>query len=39
MKKEFVGRKPKTSYNATKLGKEEFKKHLNNLENIIKNNK
>ncbi len=39
IKKEFVGRKPRTAYNATKLGKLEFSNHLTVLENIIKNAK
>jgi DNA-binding HxlR family transcriptional regulator len=39
MKKEFIGRKPKTTYNATNKGKKEFQIHLKNLENLIKNNK
>lgn len=33
--KEFVGRKPRTSYSATKLGKVAFKTHLNALEKLI----
>ncbi len=35
-KKEFVARKPKTSYQATPEGKEAFRKHLNALEELIK---
>lgn len=38
IEKQFIGRKPNTSYNATKLGKLEFKKHITALENIINNN-
>ena len=38
IQKQFVGRKPKTTYNATDLGRNEFKKHLENLEKIIKGN-
>lgn len=38
IKKEFVGKKPKTSFEATKLGKQAFKKHLNALEKLIKDN-
>jgi len=34
--KEFVGRKPKTSYAATNLGKQLFKQHLTALEKLIK---
>ena len=36
--KEFVGKKPKTSFKATKIGKREFKKHLSALENLLKKN-
>ena len=36
LKKEFVGRKPKTSYKATKLGKKAFQDHLLALEKLIK---
>ena len=36
--KEFVGKKPRTSFKATNKGKKEFKKHLSALENILKNN-
>ncbi len=39
VRKEFIGRKPKTTYNATDIGKLAFKEHLNNLENLIKNTK
>lgn len=38
VRKEFVGKKPKTSFGATILGKQAFKKHLNALENLLKNN-
>ncbi len=34
--KKFVGRKPNTTYTATSLGKEQFAKHLNALEKLIK---
>ena len=34
--KRFVGKKPKTSYSATKLGKFSFKEHLTALEKILK---
>jgi len=34
--KEFIGKKPNTKYSSTKLGKLEFKKHINALERIIK---
>lgn len=36
LKKEFIGRKPRTSYKATKLGKKAFQDHLNALEDLIK---
>ena len=35
VEKQFIGRKPNTSYSATKLGKAEFKKHINALEKLI----
>ena len=37
VKKEFVGRKPKTSYLATKYGQIEFKNHIAALEKLLKN--
>ena len=37
VEKQFIGRKPNTKYIATKLGKQEFKKHINALEKLIKN--
>ena len=37
MKKQFVGRKPKTSYQATEQGKFLFKQHLDALEDLINN--
>jgi DNA-binding HxlR family transcriptional regulator len=37
--KEFVGRKPRTRYSCTKLGKTEFEKHLNALEFLLKQSK
>ena len=36
VKKEFVGKKPKTSYRATLEGRNAFKAHLDALEEIIK---
>lgn len=36
--KEFVGKKPKTSFRATAVGRLAFKKHLTALENLLKNN-
>jgi DNA-binding HxlR family transcriptional regulator len=37
MKKQFIGRKPKTSYQATDQGKALFKQHMNALEDLIRN--
>ncbi len=37
-KKEFVGKKPKTSYKATVQGKQAFEDHLAILESFIKKN-
>ncbi len=37
--KQFVGRKPKTTYKATRQGKIAFTKHIEALEQLIKNNK
>lgn len=36
VKKEFVGKKPKTSYKATKAGKDAFEKHINALEKLLR---
>lgn len=36
MIKEFVGRKPRTSYSATEQGRKAFKTHLNALEKLIR---
>lgn len=36
IKKEFVGKKPKTSYRVTQLGRASFQKHLSALENLLK---
>lgn len=35
VEKSFIGRKPNTRYSATKLGKLEFKKHIDALEKLI----
>lgn len=35
--KQFIGKKPNTSYSATKIGERAFKEHLNALEKLIKN--
>ena len=34
--KQFIGRKPNTSYSATETGMTEFRLHLKALENLIK---
>jgi DNA-binding MarR family transcriptional regulator len=34
--KQFIGRKPNTSYSATESGKQKFSAHLKALEEIIK---
>jgi DNA-binding HxlR family transcriptional regulator len=36
VKKQFIGRKPNTSYTMTEKGVHSFKLHLNALENLIK---
>ena len=36
--KQFVGRKPNTTYSASKEGKKAFNAHLKELENLIKTN-
>ncbi|WP_124980074.1 winged helix-turn-helix domain-containing protein [Nonlabens xiamenensis] len=36
VEKSFIGRKPNTRYLATDLGKAEFSKHIEALEQIIK---
>ncbi|QBN18109.1 winged helix-turn-helix domain-containing protein [Flavobacterium nackdongense] len=36
IKKEFVGKKPKTSYRVTNLGRASFISHLNSLEKLFK---
>ena len=35
VQKQFLGRKPNTTYSITLLGKESFKQHLNALEKLI----
>lgn len=35
VKKEFVGKKPKTSYRVTQSGREAFTEHINSLERLI----
>ena len=39
VKKEFVGKKTKTSYVVTNLGRKEFIQHLNALEKLLKKNR
>ena len=34
--KQFIGKKPNTSYKVTDLGRQAFNKHLDALESIIK---
>jgi DNA-binding HxlR family transcriptional regulator len=34
--KQFIGRKPNTSYSATEMGKTGFRQHLKALENLIR---
>lgn len=36
VKKQFIGKKPNTSYAVTKLGKKEFSNHIDALEKLIK---
>ncbi|MEY2923545.1 MAG: hypothetical protein RLZZ337_85 [Bacteroidota bacterium] len=36
--KEFVGKKPKTSYKATNQGKKAFSDHIDALEKLLKSN-
>lgn len=35
IKKEFVGKKPKTSYRVTQSGRNSFKEHLDALEKLL----
>lgn len=39
VKKEFVGKKTKTSYIVTNLGRKEFNHHLNALEKLVQQNR
>ncbi len=39
VKKEFVGRKPRTSYRSTADGRRDFDDHLKALEKLIQNSK
>jgi len=36
VKKKFVGKKPKTTYSVTDMGKQSFKLHINALEKLLK---
>ena len=36
VKKEFVGKKPRTTYQVTKAGRKAFEEHLNALEQLLK---
>jgi DNA-binding HxlR family transcriptional regulator len=37
-KKQFIGRKPNTSFTITEKGARSFREHLDKLENLIKSN-
>ncbi len=37
VRKQFVGRKPQTSYRATEAGRKAFNDHLDGLEQLLKN--
>ena len=39
IRKRFIGKKPNTSYRATPKGREAFSRHLDALENLLKNTK
>ena len=39
VEKQFVGRKPNTTYHATDAGREAFNSHLDALEQLILNNR
>lgn len=39
VRKEFVGKRPKSSYRVTLAGRSAFEKHLNALESLLKNRK
>lgn len=38
IKKQFIGRKPNTSYRATTTGKKLFKQHIAAIERLLKEN-
>lgn len=37
VQKEFIGRKPNTTYSVTTTGKKAFEEHLDTLEKFLKN--
>ncbi|MNS18192.1 Helix-turn-helix domain protein [compost metagenome] len=37
--KQFIGKKPNTTYEATEIGKKAFADHLNSLELLLKSSK
>ncbi len=37
VKKQFIGKKPNTTYSVTKSGKKAFNEHLDALEGLLKN--
>lgn len=37
VRKQFIGKKPNTTYSATSIGKTAFNNHLNYLEKLIQN--
>jgi DNA-binding MarR family transcriptional regulator len=37
VKKQFIGKKPNTSYGVSRKGKKAFEEHLNALEKLLKN--
>ncbi|HTA81974.1 MAG TPA: transcriptional regulator [Bacteroidia bacterium] len=39
VKKQFIGKKPNTSYAVTKAGRKAFNDHLNALEQLLKSRK
>lgn len=36
VRKQFIGKKPNTSYRATKLGRQAFRSHLDALEELLR---
>lgn len=39
VRKQFIGRKPKTTYRVTMIGRNAFKLHIDALESLINNQK